>query len=367
MAHNLSSAPLPSGAVLLPEWLRSHGFVTAAVTENGAISRSRGFGRGFSIHKESRETESSSHRRTIETTFGQGLALISKLKDQRFFMFLHTYKPHNPYLPPVRYAKMFGNVDPGFKRSKVHTNWTPLNYDREIRYVDDQVRKLFQTLEREGVLENTIVVFTSDHGEAFLEHGYFAHGAIVYDEVLRVPLMLSGPGIPKGLRVREPVSLLDLMPSLLELLEVESPEGLMGRSYRGLLMAPGEGDRKADRESWYTRPIFSEALEARGFRSWGVKPVLQPTYAVREGSLKLIRFRTQGGYRYEFYDLSLDPGEKINLYDRNNPQAMRLQKHFTRYEAVSKTLRKNLAEPDTQDSQISPMDAEMLRALGYLE
>ena len=362
-ARNIKRKPMPAGAATLPRWLRLHGFATAAVTENGAIARSRGFGRGFAVHRENREGESKEHDRTIEKTFNEGLDLIRTLKDQRFFVFLHTYKTHNPYLPPVGYRKRFGNSDPGYKDLVNRVGWAPRFYDREIRYTDDQVRNLLETMRREGLLENTIVVVTSDHGEAFLEHGFLAHGALAYEEVLHVPLLMSGPGIPKGLRIREPVSLLDLMPSVLDLLGVEHPAGLMGRSYRNLL----KQNRK--KNDWMARPIYSEALVENAVQSHRETKLLQPTYAVREGDFKLIRFRTGTGYRYEMYDLRKDPGEKVNVYQEKNPIAVNLRDRLSGYDAQARALRLELESQGQGKASLAPnpIDTDMLKVLGYLE
>lgn len=371
-ARNTKPNHLPHRSVLLAEQLRRHGFATAAVTENGAIARSRGFGRGFETYREKRHKESPFHQRTIEETFRDGLNLVRQRKDERFFIFLHTYKPHNPYLPPEGYRDLFGSVDPGFKKSKQRPGWTPLQYDREIRYVDDQVRTLFETLESEGLLENTIVAFTSDHGEAFLEHGFFAHGAIVYEEVLKVPLLLSGPGIPRGQRVEEPVGLLDLMPSMLDLLGVELPKGLMGQSFRTLLVdgkaKPNDLDPDRAALEWETRPIFSEASIQRAVRSSRNTTILQPTYAVRDGELKLIRFRTLDGPKHRLYNLVQDPGEKSDLYDEKDPVSQRMKKLVEDYVASAKILRDSLEASEAEETDaLSPEETDMLRALGYLE
>ncbi len=365
-SRNTRRLPMPAGVKTLPQWLHQKGFVTAAITENGAIARSRGFGRGFAIHRENRDKEGPEKDRTIEKTFGQGLELIRSMKGRRFFVFLHTYKPHTPYLPPTGYRDLFGKVDREFRATKSRPKWAPRFYDREIRYTDDQLSILLEALKREGLLDNTIVVFTSDHGAAFLEHGFLAHGALVYEEVLNVPLMLSGPGIPKGLRINELVGLIDLMPSMLDLLGVEHPPGLMGRSFRGLL---SESRESAD---WHPEPIISEAWVGRAVAVRGNERFLQPTYAVRDGAHKLIRFRTKTGYRFELYNLDADPGEKQNLYEEESVTGMgesvasRLRGQLESYEAQIKALRSQLEhlDEDAESQRPNPRDTDMLKALG---
>jgi len=370
-ARNTQPYQLPKRAVLLAEWLRNRGFATGAVTENGAIARARGFGRGFATYREFRDTESATNRRTVESTLREGLRVIRSMQDDRFFVFLHTYKPHNPYVPPEGYEELFGKSKP-FDKTTPFYDWTPTQYDREIRYVDDLLRNLLDTLAREGLLDNTIVTFTSDHGEAFLEHGYLAHGALVYEEVLQVPLMLSGPGVPKGHRVSAPVALLDLMPSMLEMLGEEIPVGLMGKSFRDLLVDTASKTNAQDKadatRAWRTRPIFSEAFIERAVHRTGVTKLLQPTYAVRQGDYKLIRLRTRSGHRYELFNLALDPGEKKNIFAATKPLSQRMKKLIEDYEDSAAILRTNLHESEFKSSDsLSPEETEMLRSLGYIE
>ena len=100
--------------------------------------------------------------------------------------------------------------------------------------MQDELEKLFAALEHDGLLANTLVVLVSDHGEEFLEHGQVMHGLAQYEESVRVPFLLWGPGVPRDVRVPESVSLVDVMPTVLDLLGMPAPEGLDGRSLRAL-------------------------------------------------------------------------------------------------------------------------------------
>jgi arylsulfatase A-like enzyme len=360
--------------------LRSNGFATGAVTEDAALWRNRGFQRGFNSYVESRDAATAERHTSggIEETLSKGLAWIRRHGDRRFFAFLHTYEVHSPYDPPRAYKQLFKEEprrprgDPG---APLRT-WPALRYDREIRYADDVVREFIETLEQEGLLRDTLLIYTSDHGEAFLEHGFLRHGADIHEEILRVPLIFFGPGIPVQKRIGTPVGLVDLMPTILELAGIPAVEGLMGKSFAAMLR--GE---PAD-QSWDARPLYSEARQPialvvqDGKKSY-VK-VKVPSFSVRVGQRKLIRRPTEGGFRYQYYDLEQDPGEKQNRYHEGEQTAAELRALLDRYDELAASRNAELDEleraytealPDGIDPDgpvLDPQREERLRALGYL-
>ena len=142
-----------------------------------------------------------------------------------FFAFLNFMDAHEPYVPPVPYRSMFGGEGVTWDR-----------YRGAIRYLDDTVDQLLLELDRRGLLESTIVVITSDHGDLFGEHGRRGHGNGLYPELLHVPLLvLNAPGAVAGTRVHQPVSLRDLAATLLDLASISRPDALGGTSLRPLL------------------------------------------------------------------------------------------------------------------------------------
>jgi arylsulfatase A-like enzyme len=364
--HTDGTTMFPEGAVTLADTLRAHGFATGAVTEGGALLEWRGFGRGFDVY--ARNPVPIPHRARLqsEVTFSKALAWIDRSADQRFFLFVHTYEVHAPYEPPPAYTGFFPEPS---EELAPHPDLTPerdpLLYDREIRYLDDQLRALVEALNARGLLEKTLLVITSDHGEEFYEHGFWGHGPTPYEEVLRVPLVFYGAGVPPGRRLDPPVGLVDLMPTLLELAGVPAPDGAMGRSFAGMLRG------EAPPPGWEQRPIFSEAWLPWGIRSWGREDVQQPTLAVRAGSRKLVRFRDGDGYRYEYFDLDRDPGERTDRYAREEESARDLRKLLDGYESALGPLRASLraggTAPGAQGHDLDLEQQESLRALGYLE
>src|SRR6185369_1319521 len=147
-------------------------------------------------------------------------------RNERFFLFVHTYQVHDPYTPPPAYHDMFAT---GAEAESPRE--TLDRYEAEVRYTDDQLAALWRVVERLGLADDTIVIVTSDHGEEFGEHGLLRHGTDLYDETLLVPLVMRAPGIvPRGLRVDAQIGLIDVLPTLLELLDVPVPAKVQGRS-----------------------------------------------------------------------------------------------------------------------------------------
>ena len=360
---NAGSAQLAASTPTLSESLHAQGFATGAVSEGGGIGLGRGFDRGFDTYIEN--PASIPHRPGTQSavSFPRALDWIQRVGDRRFFLFLHTYEVHGPYQPPAEYESFFRDEGPELAApAGLAPTRSPVHYDREIRYVDDELRRFVAGLEAAGQLDDTLLVVTSDHGEEFLEHGAIGHGSTPYQEVLEVPLIFRGPGVPARRRIDAPVGLVDLMPTLLELLGVPVPAGVSGRSFAELVSGAA-----AD-VSWRERPLFSEAWFAHRRTPAGRLPVAQPTLAVRVGDRKLIRFREGDSFRYEYYDLASDPGEKRDLYAQQPHQAADLRELLDSYEAAAVTLRRSLVPVEAAEPlALDPDREQSLRALGYLE
>lgn len=368
LVENSATKTLPRGVTTLAEAFRAAGFATGAVTENGAIAFGTGIERGFSSYREVSSERGLMGLGDIESTVAHGRRWLERNRDKRSFLFLHSYQVHTPYEPPKRYRDMFPEPIPGREaHPQIPPDWHPDLYDREIRFADDALAAFFEALEAQGLLEDSFVVVTSDHGEAFLEHDYLAHGAGLHQEILHVPLFFTGPGLPPGARVDASVGLVDLMPTLLELLGVDPVEGLMGRSF-----APLVRGRAPDR-AWSDRPMFSEAwrtarVGANSRAQLRYSEIAQPSYAVRRGDRKLIRYRDGSGFRYAYYDLANDPDERQNLYSSDPTAAQDLRSLIEDYVVEAELLQQGL----TRDSAnapppLDPEREERLRALGYLQ
>lgn len=253
--HRVTSfitAPAPT-IELLAERLRREGYLTRAYTEDGGVWAHAGFARGFSAYAERRSADFV-YRGEVDAVFADGTRWVTEHQDRAFFLFLHTYQVHGPYSPPESYKSLFreelGRETPGIPRDSA------LAYDQEARYTDDHVGPFLAHLARLGLAERTIVVITSDHGEEFGEHGSMGHGRTLHQEVLRVPLVIAAPGLLAPAEVTTPVSLLDVAPTVLDLLGLAPTAGQRGTSLVGRARAAAAGE--APDPDAMARPIFGE-------------------------------------------------------------------------------------------------------------
>ncbi len=330
--------------VMLAELLRDAGLETAAYTEDALVSGAFGFWFGFDQFTERSFAHADRGRPTIE----DGIRFLRGHRDRRFFLFLHTYKTHDPYVPGPAYDALWSDEDAW--REGGPAPWIPEKhreildrYDRTIREADDLVGELLVALDELGLEDRTIVVVTSDHGEAFGEHGLTGHGFTPHQEALDVPLVFRGPGIPAGRRIDTPVSIADLTPTLLELLAVAPPEH---EQLQGVSLAPAMAGRPLPED----RSLYF---------SW-----LRPdAYGVRRGDEKY--HRTEKAH--EAFDLAKDPFEWQP--DRDDRVRAEIDRLLAEHETQSARLRDELGPtapaPDTAPA-IDKRLEQSLEALGYL-
>jgi arylsulfatase A-like enzyme len=351
------------------EAVRSEGYETGAVTEDGWLGIHHGFGRGFNIYVENRSANIMAPTGQVDVTFARAREWLQRHKDRRFFLFLHTFQVHDPFSPPPQYQSLFRQHDgqPIDDNSPWYLKWMNA-YDQEIRYTDDEVRTLWREIERLGLAENTIFIVTSDHGESFMEHGYFGHGAHPHEAVVRVPLIVRGPGVANGVRVAEPVGHVDLAPTILDLMGIDaSLEQFQGRSLAPELRA---SNREAEAVGTYFTESWSKITRNAPKHFVGF---MAPAFAARRGSLKLIRYKTADGVAYEAYDLARDPDERSNLWPTERDRFVELERLLANYEDGMHAFRARLRGSNEGSGGIDPEAVELdpeqeakLKALGYL-
>jgi len=226
-------------------------------------------------------------------------------------------------------------------------------YDAGIRQLDTELGRLVTFLRDTGLLDETLLIVTSDHGEEFMEHGRVDHFLTTYQESLHVPLILRGPGVPAGLRVGEPVSIVDIVPTVLGL--VGGLRGARAPSFDGVDLAPlltgASPPHLAD------RLIFGEASGGHqyGEQLKGVYPIY---YSARKGRYKGV-YDAQSG-SLEIYDLASDPGETEDLAQREPALAAELSALLADRHAQITAL-----APPAEAIELDPNEIEQLRALGY--
>ncbi|MGQ9628210.1 MAG: sulfatase family protein, partial [Anaerolineae bacterium] len=312
---------------------------------------------------------------------------IEMVKDEHnepFFLFLHFWDVHYPYIPPDRFVQVNGPLGGGERRliasalAEINNPvWQQFTrrlargykyvdevvalYRGEVAFVDEQLGRLWETLEKLGVMDETLIILTSDHGESLGEHGiYFDHHGL-YDVTIRVPLILRyPPALPRGLQIKGFVQHVDLMPTMLELLGIEAPDSLDGRS---LLPAISRG--VADH-----RPLVyvEEANTQRkvALRTERYKYICAPSE--KEAFCRYCG-KIHGGVE-ELYDLARDPGETENLAETEPEVRRMLAEQLAKWQEALE--RKDASEPELPAVEIEfteeekRMVEERLRDLGYM-
>jgi arylsulfatase A-like enzyme len=300
--------------VTLAEAFGNSGYKTVGVAANRHLAAKLGFGQGFDVYYEEADfihaakTFNQVAETHLERAFGQDWP--SAWIEQRPFVWLHYFDPHAPYIPRLPWVRVFADDYVAFPET-YPANLTPRQlrerfpapgveyrdcalplYESEIAYFDDRLRRLAEKLGVEQ--KDVLLVFTSDHGEEFAEHGALGHWSSLHEELVRVPLVFYWPrGIRQGARVDQPVSLLDVYPTLVELAGLEPAPGLQGQSLVPLLRGDGDGDSE--------RELLFQLDPPR--------PVIK---ALRAGRWKLIR---PAGALSEplLFDLDDDPGEQRDV------------------------------------------------------
>ena len=315
----------------LSEIAKSAGYRTAAFVGSFALDSRFGLDQGFELYDDfygdtSEISDFGISERRAEAVLEPTLDWLLERPEQPFFAFVHLYDPHAPYAPPSPFSTEHRG-DP---------------YVGEVAYVDAALGRFWDALRREGLLKNTLIIFTADHGEALGDHGETTHGMFAYESTLRVPLILTWDGvIPPATRVASRVRLIDVAPSVLELMGHAPIEAHQGESLVPLLT----GAKALDRDSYF------EAMAFNLNRNWA------PLTGLYRGSDKFIDLPIP-----ELYELETDPEEATNIIASRAATAREMRD----------ALLALIADNSTQDSRAirnTEVDGETLarlQALGYL-
>jgi choline-sulfatase len=317
---------LEPGAVTLAGTLRSHGYQTAAILGSFVLDRRFGLDQGFETYDSPSAplnnggSDPGDIKRKGEAVVDAGEAWLNTHGDGPFFLFLHFYDLHTPYNLSTAEEAKYGT-----------------GYEGELSYIDHAIGDFWNYLNAHDLVNHSLIVFTSDHGEGLGDHGETTHGFFIYQSTLHVPLIIHWPagGAVLPDRVDTPASLLDLSPTILDAVHLPVPHAMEGASMLTAARAP--------------REVFSESV--------------YPQRHFQASSLTALR---RGHYKYieapkpEFYDLTQDPGELTNLYAEKGSVA-------SAYRERLKQLRQ-IYKPHTQRTAnaLSPEAIERLHALGYL-
>jgi choline-sulfatase len=322
---------LPEDAETLAEVLREAGYRTGAFVGAFVLDSRFGLDQGFDHYFDDFETETLelvtqriNERRAEEVLDRARQWIRSQGTARPLFVFIHLFDPHAPYDAPEAFSRRV--ADP---------------YDAEVAYVDDQLGRFFDFLGRSGLYDNSLIIFTSDHGEGLGDHGEDTHGLFLYDSTLRVPLILRLPGgEPAGLRVGGQVRLIDVMPTVLQVLRLPGCGDCQGRGLVSYWRSGQTPDLPALSETML--PLLNYGWsDLASYRVRGTKYIRAP--------------------RPELYDLAADPREKTNLYDGERALAaglgQELQRDLDRFSSGAAS---------TAQRRIDAETLERLRSLGYI-
>ncbi len=341
----------------LAELLRQHGYQTAAVVENGLFETTpdahglmRGFDRFYRngpLHTDNVEQQHWKTKTPADCITAQARRWLHvRDRDRPFFLWLHYFDPHDPYMPPfaddmealtwqaashftgdIRRTFLYRGAD-GERPAEFTAadRQHPIDlYDGEIRYLDQSIGELFDELRAEGVFDRSMIIIAADHGESFGEHGAWTHGNSLYDSEVHIPLIVKLPGQARGKRVLDPVQAIDIAPTVLEAARV-----------------PAEGIT-LDGTSLRQRP------RRAAFTFW------KDSKAVRTAVWKLV---SRAG-KTELFHLPHDPQELHDLAGERPGVVARLT-------AAGDAKMAALNASPSEVNRISSQTVEQLRALGYL-
>jgi len=325
--HNNGNYSLPPEYTTLAEMLKERGFRTSAFVASFSVDSRFGLAQGFETYDDFFEPGQASKtynaERPANGVYEAFARWLEKNYASRFFAWVHFFDPHFPYNPPPEFARKFQS-DP---------------YDGEVAFMDRYVGRVVELLKIYGCYDRTLIIIAGDHGEAFGEKVEQGHGLFLYEMSLRVPFIVVGPGLPSGQVISRPVRLIDIMPTVTDLLGIKQAPEVDGQSLKPLLL--GKNMKPADiyLESFFPRENYGWS-ELLGIISEDWKYIQAP--------------------RPELYNLKTDPAENNNLYSDANRTATRLR---SRLEKII-TAASGLA---SAGREMTPAEKERLRSLGYLQ
>jgi arylsulfatase A-like enzyme len=347
----------------IAERLHAAGWRGVGMVGNFRLTRDLGFAQGFDVWFSRLLPGKMTTQQLAQDAiryYDRHIARFFWRRWKPLLLYVHPMEPHAPYDPPADARRAVARAPgPGTSESEAMAKvmsiarWGELSpdevayvaslYDAEVAALDNRLRRLFARLRARGLLDNAIVVVTADHGEEFGEHGGFQHGRTLYEESVRVPLIMVGPGLPAGRVVAEEVSIVDVAPTLLALLG-EAPEPRFeGRSLVDLLDTPADG-----------RDVVLE-----------LEPVGSP-FDFRRHAVGIVHDRlavlVQPDGVAEAYDLRSDPRETTPNPPAFSEEAAALRARLAQRRAALAT-RAGRAET----APVSQQMRDRLRALGYAD
>jgi arylsulfatase A-like enzyme len=361
----------------LAESLSAHGYYTTAIVHNDLLNPMNGLSQGFAEYTSLYEQwfANALGMRTLQTlapawfppaswpSNDDQTRLVEKWlasnRDRNFFLWVHYFDPHAPYAPPREYrvAEPLATIGPSFEGQKTAAQgfFVPSVpereairslYDGEVRYVDANIGRVVATLQQLRLYDDALIVFTSDHGEEFWEHGRVGHGHSVYDELLRVPLIVKLPGAAERGRTAAAVSTASVTPTILDVSGIRYDAGNVSAPSLRPLIDPAAG-------IYQPQPVVS-----------GAQIIFDRREAVLFDGFKYIVSTVDG--HEELFDLQADPGERHSMAHSAPERLAQAHRLLEAHSAAAAGLRKRLRIEEGA-IQADEDTVRRLRSLGYLK
>jgi arylsulfatase A-like enzyme/Flp pilus assembly protein TadD len=320
----------------LAEILKANGFSTAAVLAAEVLDSSFGLDQGFDDYYDPEVLSLEDVQRPGNEINQIGMGWLGKHKDERFFLFLHYFDPHFPYTPPEPFKSSFIRNPQADESSSEYVRDL---YAGEVAFADHCISQIVNALKKLDLYDSTLIIITSDHGEMLYEHGELTHSYWIYQSAIKVPMIIKLPGRKKPKRIKKIAGIVDIVPTICSLLEIETPSNIQGRDLTTYFAEqPPE-----------SRYLYCESLTATKYQGNSLLGVVSDNYKYIQTT------------RPELYDIVNDPAETINLVTAKPQLAKILQDHLKR------TLE------DTPDSSSTANQAQFsrgirdsLESLGYV-
>ena len=398
---------LPASAKTIAEVFREEGFATVAYSSVGFTGKANNMHQGYDeLHESGSISDNDYRSKTARPYVDRLISWLQEHGDAPFFVFLHVFDPHSPFRPRPPYDTLWGapgskerlaeleadmkkkNVRTGMDNMpakaeyvktgnppeellKIYTDW----YDGAIRGMDAEIGRLLEALREMGLDQDTLMVWGTDHGEEFWEHGKLFHGQSVYGELNQVPLVFhwpNGPDVRKGVMIDQQVENIDIMPTILALAGIQGPTNMQGRSLVPLLSGSGTA-------TWPERPAITQAMVSPdpppgapppGRPPQGGPPPggdkARPQFGIIDHGWKLVRKELDPDVQQELFEHPVD--------DLNLTNVIKSDASAARVKALNETLESwksraraaELPNDETMTQELSSEELRRLRALGYV-
>lgn len=326
--RNTGGFVLGSSPKTLATILQEQGWTTAAFIGASVLKKAFGFGQGFAHYDDAMPKGIAKHEtgeypeRRAGVVVDRALAWLNGQAAKPYFVWLHLYDPHQPYAAPEPFGSKY-RKDP---------------YAGEVAYTDGELGRFFKAVAARPDYDQTIFVLLSDHGESLTEHGEYSHGVFLYDATLRIPLIVAGPGVPGGIRVKQQARTIDVLPTVLDLLGGKPPASSQGSS-----LTPAFSGRQTPTTYSYGETVY---------------PKMNMGWAELR-SMRTARWKYVRAPRPELYDLAADPNETKNVIGQFRKEADEMETQLRQFARAGQSER-------IETTSLDAKTMEQLKSLGYL-